>query len=365
MLNRNTQRSLQKQLADILEKRISSGKFQKEDKLPSLRSLAQEFDVSHETVNAAMAILKTRNIVNIIPNRGVYVSSRNIPGVKGTGFIGFVLDLGAHRPQLSEVDPLYGELFGLISQELNQHNYHLAGNYICFEEQKDKDILTSLVNDKIDGLIICNLFNPNLHRFVHDNFSPVVALLPAEYFDEFDQVGMDYYRTYYNVAGYYYRKGIKRIKVFNGPDPHYNSHLMLRGIQDAIYKESGEEISLDKLLLSSGGWNHVDAEKYIYNWLTAENTAELLICCNDNLALGAINAIHKKGLKVGRDIQVVGGRNTTLCTMVRPEITSIDYHYTELVKMAVQQLIKRIEGDNSSPLSLKINGHLIERDSTI
>jgi len=364
VLNRKTQKSLQEQLANILEQRINSGEFLQEDKLPSLRSLAQEYEVSHETVNTAMAILKNRNVVNIIPNRGVYVSNRSNVREQETGFIGFVLDLGAHRPHLSEVDPLYGELFGLISQELIHHNYHLAGNYICFEEQNDQEILTSLVDNKIDGLIICNLFNPRLYNFVHNNFSPVVALLPAEYVDKFDRVGMDYYRTYYNVAGYYYRKGFERIKLFNGPDPHYNSHLILRGIQDALYKESGMEMCLDDLILSSGGWDHTEAEKFIDNWLEEDGDAELLICANDNLALGAINALEKNGIKVGRDIRVLGGRNTNLSTMVRPEISSVDYHYPELVKLAVQQLVRRIEGDKSLPLTMEINGHLVERDST-
>ena len=363
MLNRNIQKSLQEQLAEILEGQIRTGEFQEEAKLPSLRSLAHEYSVSHETVSASMAILKTRKLVRIIPNRGVYVESIHNSS-PGTGFIGFVLDLGARRPLPTELEPLYGELFGLISQELNQHNYHLVGNYICFEEPKDRKILRSLTENKIDGLIICNLFYSKLHKYVIDNFSPVVALLPSEQFDDFDQIGLNYYHTYFNIAKFFLGRGLTKIKFFSGPNPYFNSQQMIRGVMDAMVNVLDCEIKFTDIGLTSYGWNHDDAEKFISEWLETDDKAELLICANDNLAVGAINAIQKKGLIVGQHIQVVGGRNTALSTMVRPELSSIDYHYDELVRMAVQQLLKRIDGDTGSALELNLNGQLVQRGST-
>lgn len=363
VLNRNIQKPLQEQIADHLDSRMRSGEFSADEKLPSLRALAQEYGVSHETIKTAMGLLKGRHLVRIVPNRGVYVAS----GLKGngrdTGFVGLIIDLGRQRPRSTVVAPLYGEFLVLVSEELNRYGYHLTGNYICIEEENDKRILANLIEDKIDGLIIVNLFYPRLYDFVRDHFHPVVSLLPAEPFDEFDQVGIDNYRTYFKVATNLLERGVKSIRILNGPNPHYNFSELSRGITDACRQGGNDSPDAEDFIIAASGWEHHDAENRIEQWLDQGGGADLLIGSNDNMALGALNALQNRGIRVPRDVQVLGGRNTSLCSMVRPQLSSVDWHYRELARLAVDRLVKRMEGDGSARVNLQINGSLVERGS--
>jgi LacI family transcriptional regulator len=363
VLNRNIQKPLQEQMADLLEAGIKSGEFAPDEKLPSLRALAKEYQVSHETINSAMGLLKSRRLVKIVPNRGVYVASGLNGNNRETGFVGLIIDLGKQRPKSSVVAPLYGDFLALISEELNRYGYHLTGNYICIEEEKDKQILANLIENKIDGMIMVNLFYPRLHDFVRDNFYPVVSLLPAEPFDEFDQVNIDIYRTYYKTTAKLLERGVKSVRMLNGPNPHYNFDEMARGVADACRNGGIDSPAAEDFILISPGWDHDDAEVRIEEWLDEGAKADLLIGANDNLALGALNAFQNRGVKIPGDVQVLGGRNTPLCSMVRPQLASVDWHYRELVRITVERLVKRIEGNDSAPMNLQIGGSLVERGS--
>ncbi len=62
---------LYEQVARILRGRIASGEIT--SKLPSLKSIAQQYEVSHVTAERAMAVLKDEGLVVVVVGRGAFV----------------------------------------------------------------------------------------------------------------------------------------------------------------------------------------------------------------------------------------------------------------------------------------------------
>jgi len=62
------------QVADDMERRIRSGEFSR--KLPSERSLAEEYEVAYTTVRHAMQILRERELIITIHGRGTFTLPR-------------------------------------------------------------------------------------------------------------------------------------------------------------------------------------------------------------------------------------------------------------------------------------------------
>ena len=62
------------QLYNTLRQQITAGKYNPGDKLPSIRDLAEEFSLSRNTVNTAIAMLTSEGLVNIRNGNGTYVS---------------------------------------------------------------------------------------------------------------------------------------------------------------------------------------------------------------------------------------------------------------------------------------------------
>jgi GntR family transcriptional regulator len=62
---------LYRQVAGILRERIKSGEIT--TRLPSLKTIAQEYGVSHITAEKAVALLREESLVVVVVGRGAYV----------------------------------------------------------------------------------------------------------------------------------------------------------------------------------------------------------------------------------------------------------------------------------------------------
>jgi GntR family transcriptional regulator len=61
------------QLADILEARIAAGGLPRGRAIPSEKVLQQEFGLSRGSVRKAVQVLRERNLVDTVPQRGTFV----------------------------------------------------------------------------------------------------------------------------------------------------------------------------------------------------------------------------------------------------------------------------------------------------
>jgi DNA-binding GntR family transcriptional regulator len=64
------------QLADILERRINAGELQPNRPLPSEKYLMAEYGVARGTARRAVEVLRERDVVFTVPQRGTYVKPK-------------------------------------------------------------------------------------------------------------------------------------------------------------------------------------------------------------------------------------------------------------------------------------------------
>lgn len=64
------------QLAAILREMITSGKIGPNQPLPSIKILAQEYEVAKGTAEKALGVLRDEGLVRTVPGRGIYVVPR-------------------------------------------------------------------------------------------------------------------------------------------------------------------------------------------------------------------------------------------------------------------------------------------------
>jgi DNA-binding GntR family transcriptional regulator len=63
-------------IADDLAAKISDGTFPPEGRLPSINDLVHEYGAARETVRKAIAQLRERGLVVVVPGKGVYAAPR-------------------------------------------------------------------------------------------------------------------------------------------------------------------------------------------------------------------------------------------------------------------------------------------------
>jgi DNA-binding GntR family transcriptional regulator len=66
-----------RQIADILRRRIESGQYQPDTRIPTESELIEAFEVARTTARRAIAVLRDEGLIYTVPQRGSYVARRS------------------------------------------------------------------------------------------------------------------------------------------------------------------------------------------------------------------------------------------------------------------------------------------------
>lgn len=87
-----------------------------------------------------------------------------------------------------------------------------------------------------------------------------------------------------------------------------------------------------------------------------------LIAANDLMALGALSALHERGISVPDDISVVGRDDIPIAQMSYPALSTVHEPYEEIIGTIVSLLLKNHESCMGSAL-ISLRGRYVERAS--
>ena len=91
---------------------------------------------------------------------------------------------------------------------------------------------------------------------------------------------------------------------------------------------------------------------------------QALFCTNDTIAIGAMKAILRAGLRIPEDVAVVGYDDSENSRMIEPELTTVQVDKTAMGRIAAERLIALIEGEVPRKETIQTAVKLIVRGST-
>jgi LacI family transcriptional regulator, repressor for deo operon, udp, cdd, tsx, nupC, and nupG len=92
--------------------------------------------------------------------------------------------------------------------------------------------------------------------------------------------------------------------------------------------------------------------------------ATALVCASDPLALGAIRAARRAGLRVPEDVSVIGYDDSAFMSSVEPPLTTVRQPIEAMGRAAVTSLLRQIRGEEVSADELLFEPELVVRRST-
>jgi LacI family transcriptional regulator len=88
----------------------------------------------------------------------------------------------------------------------------------------------------------------------------------------------------------------------------------------------------------------------------------LILCGNDVLAVGAIQAAQTKGMKVPEDISIIGFDDIELSRVINPALTTMHVPHRDMGEIAATTLLKLIE-EPATPIQINLDTKIVERMS--
>ncbi|MES5818162.1 LacI family DNA-binding transcriptional regulator [Streptomyces sp. RG80] len=148
--------------------------------------------------------------------------------------------------------------------------------------------------------------------------------------------------------------GHERIGLVLGPDDHVPSARKLTTAR--TLGELPDEHVARAMFSIEGG--HAAASRLIDRGVTG------IICASDPLALGAIRAARRKGLRVPEQISVVGYDDSAFMNCTEPPLTTVRQPIEAMGRAAVELLNTQIGGGSVTPEELLFEPELVVRGST-
>ena len=100
-----------------------------------------------------------------------------------------------------------------------------------------------------------------------------------------------------------------------------------------------------------------------YRWVDLRSDKNTLIFKAQTELVAALREFYQLGLRVPKDVAIIGMSNIEMSQYANPPLTTIDVPTGEIGIAAARALAGRIRGDNTLPKRILLPSTLIERDT--
>jgi LacI family transcriptional regulator len=161
---------------------------------------------------------------------------------------------------------------------------------------------------------------------------------------------------------YLLQLGHTRIAVIAGPPNWIAADERLLGYRTAL--AAAGQLAPERLVQGGGEPTiaHGLAAARILLDLPEPPTA--IVAFNDKMAIGAMQAAAERGLRVPRDLSVIGFDDLELSTVIAPQLTTVRQPLEEMARLGVQLLLRLIDGREIDTLHVELATELVPRGST-
>ncbi|WP_423129952.1 LacI family DNA-binding transcriptional regulator [Gaoshiqia sp. Z1-71] len=240
---------------------------------------------------------------------------------------------------------------------------------ICQSNEKyDREVANAkmLLSHRVDGVLVS--ISKETTSFEHLQMLQESGL-PLVFFDRIvpeiqaDQVIIDDEEAAYKATKHLIGNGKKRIAHFAGPQNLLIGRDRKDGYLRAM-KEAG--LPIDPKLI-------VDADTFekaliaTNQLLDSGNPPDGIFATNDLTAIGAMQTLLKKGIKIPEQVAVVGFSDGRFSGITEPNLSSVDQHGYEMGTIATQILLDRLINPTEVyvPKTKILNANLIVRGSSM
>lgn len=305
--------------------------------------------ISQQTRNRVLEIIKK---FNYRPNQ----IARSLSNQQ-TQSIGLVI---------KEIDnPFFAKVMKGVFDTCCDYDYTVLLGSSELSPTKEIRSIETLLNQRVDGLIISPLQGDDvdftyLANLLGENY-PLVMLDSVKNFNT-NIVEINNSEAAYQAVSHLIELGHTQIAYFAGPKHSAHSQDRLEGYQQALIDH---QLPIRKEWIQLAGSyipNGYQAGKTLFGGINEKPTA--VLCYNDLVAIGLINALLELDISVPAAVSVIGFDDIDFCDSVKIPLTTIHIPAYEIGKSATELLLKQIKNRTlHHPEKIVLSARLVKRRS--
>ena len=325
----------------------------------TIKEIAKMAKVSHTTVSRALnnspfinqetkdRILEIAKRLNYVPNFNakslVLQKSHNI------GLFFSTISNGTSSSFFHEtiigVKNILKNKYNLLVQGIDDYNDYL-----------------SLDNSRFDGIIIMSQMdsdNAFIYKVVEKSI-PLVILNRESNIDSAVNILAAEKAGAYSAVQYLVQNGHKDIAILEGKEGFISSVNRKDGYLQALIEN---KIEIRQEYIVGGNYDIESGYQGMRKLLSLPDVPTAVFCSNDNMAVGAVKAVHESGMKVPENISIIGFDNSEFCKYVTPALTTVKKPIREMSTEGAERLMDMLEGQVVKGERIYISTELVVRES--
>lgn len=294
-------------------------------------------------------VLDTMQRLGFVANR----QARSLAGGK-TNMIGVLVpDLGTEY---------IGEITRGIDAELNLTDLDLILYTTHRAAAKEANYVADLARGMVDGLLLVLPRSPTdyIGTLTRHNF-PFVLIDHQGNGRDCPAVGATNWQGAYNATEYLVKLGHTRIGFITGWMDLGCAEDRLAGYRSALRTHHIPE-SPD--LIYEGTFEQKDGYAGASALLDLPAPPTAIFASNDVMAMGVMDAVHNRRLRVPDDVSVVGFDNIPQSAMVYPPLTTVQQPLEQMGRVATQMLLGILKNPAKDVARIELPTELVVRAST-
>jgi DNA-binding LacI/PurR family transcriptional regulator len=259
-------------------------------------------------------------------------------------------------------DAFLGEIIRGITRIIEAEDYHLVVHAVEPGVPNKTTYGELIRTHKVDGLLITSpLINDPEVKVLHDEGTPIVLNGAAD-FNDIPSVDVDNVQGAYTAVRHLIDLGHRRIAhISNAPFSYTSARDRLTGYQQAL-AEAG--IDYDDQLIHPGAFTDVSSYEPMMSLLDLFEPPTAVFIGSDLVALGAVQAVHDRGLRIPKDISIIGFDDLFISKYLQPPLTTIHLPAYDLGQRLGEMILTSIRGETFPTLRALLPTELVIRQST-
>ena len=258
-------------------------------------------------------------------------------------------------------NPFYPQLAKSVEQEAKRDGYTVVICNTADRTAETRRYLDRLLRQGLDGVIHASVARDQdtLLALMHET-RRVVFTNRRPGGDSVSYVVSDNHGGAAELTRHLLRQGHRRIGFVAGPAYARNATERLDGFLEEMEKTSGADPMVAKGDFSAGA-----GARAVDEWMRGRPKPTAIIATNDSVALGTLEALTDRRLRVPADVALAGFDGVRLAASPIFDLTTVDQHIEQMGRRAVRVLLRQLGGPlNAAPIREVLPPQLLLRSST-
>lgn len=259
-------------------------------------------------------------------------------------------------------NPFYAEVLDGIISRADYNGYELILSRAKMSRYSLKQLKRLVDKTNACGVLLLGKIASAEDLEALEQYLPVVQCTEFEKNCDLPYVSIDDYGAARSVMDLLLEKGRRRIALLNGPTQFKYAVERERGYNDALAQagipvEAGfvihQSISEFELALSNAS-----------RLFARPDRPDAIFAVSDVLAVAAVRAARRAGLRIPEDVAIVGFDDTFLSQMCEPPLTTVRQRSSQMGAYACDTLLDLVKGRQLTSRQILMDVDLLVREST-